>query len=102
MKSAVLSIAMAASLAAQDKPVTGANDQEKRISAAATVLSEIKGAEDNGIPNDILAKAKCVGIVPGLKRAGFIVGGQYGKGVLTCRVTDGAAGFQGWSAPANI
>ena len=52
---------------------------------------------DRGIPHDLLAKAHCVGIVPGLKRAGFIVGGEYGKGIVTCRTAGG-----GWSAPSMI
>ena len=49
---------------------------------------------DKGIPHEILEKAQCVGIIPGLKRAGFIVGAKYGKGVFVCRTSTGA-----WSAP---
>src|SRR5579862_4179830 len=71
-------------------------DHDKRIAESAAVISEIMQAGDKGIPQDLLDKATCVAIVPDLKRAGFIVGGQYGKGVLTCR----AAG--GWSAPSTI
>src|SRR5690348_12966137 len=57
----------------------------KRIDQAATVFQEINSAEDKGIPHDILERAQCVGIIPGMKRAGFIVGGNYGKGVVVCR-----------------
>jgi len=71
---------------------------DKRIHESALVLSEIMGAGDRAIPDDLLHKAQCVGIVPNLKRAGFIVGAKYGKGVLTCRTKDGA----GWSGPATI
>src|SRR5271155_5294994 len=69
---------------------------QKRVTASAEVLSEILHAKDRGIPEDLLAKALCVGIVPSLKRAGFIVGAKYGKGEVVCR-TD-----RGWSAPATI
>src|SRR5579872_649166 len=74
------------------------DEHTKRIREAGTVLSEIMDAGDHSIPTDLLQKAHCVGIVPNLKRAGFIVGAKYGKGVLTCRVARG----NGWSAPSTI
>jgi lipid-binding SYLF domain-containing protein len=83
-------------------PVFGADedhkgsDHDKRFRESASVFSEIMNAGDRGIPEDLLEKANCVAIVPGLKRAGFIIGGQYGKGVLTCRST------AGWTAPSTI
>lgn len=77
---------------------TRADDQDKRIRESATVLHEILGANDNSIPRDLLQRAHCVGIVPSLKRVGFIVGAKYGKGIMTCRVNNGA----GWSAPSTI
>lgn len=70
----------------------------KRIDHAATVFQEINQAEDKGIPHDILERAQCVGIIPGMKRAGFVVGGNYGKGVVVCRT----GGNMGWSAPAMV
>ena len=76
-----------------------ADDQAKavkHIDEAANVFTEINAAPDKGIPHDILEKAQCIGIVPSLKRAGFIVGGKYGKGVVVCREANG------WSAPSNI
>ena len=75
------------------QPETGA---QKRVTASAEVLSEILHARDRGIPEDLIAKAQCVGIVPSLKRAGFIVGAKYGKGVVVCRTAGG------WSAPSTI
>jgi lipid-binding SYLF domain-containing protein len=68
----------------------------KIINESATVFNEIMSAPDKGIPRDILNRAQCIGIVPGLKRAGFIVGAKYGKGVLTCRTSNG------WSAPLMV
>ena len=67
-----------------------------RLTESATVLSEIMNTPDKGIPEDMLEKAHCAVIVPGLKKGAFIVGGQYGKGFLTCR-KNGT-----WSAPAAI
>ena len=71
---------------------------QKRIKESAGVLSEIMAAPDKGIPEDLLEKAQCVGVVPNLKRAGFIVGAKYGKGVVVCRGPEAT----GWSAPSTI
>ncbi len=69
-----------------------------RIRSATEVLNSIvqSNAADKGVPEDILAKAQCVAVVPSLKKGGFIVGAQYGKGLATCRTA------KGWSAPAPI
>ena len=74
----------------------GREDTMKRIRQAGEVFSEIMSAPDRGIPQDILDKAQCIGIVPNLKKGGFIVGAKYGKGVLVCRTGEG------WSAPDTI
>src|SRR5258706_6262312 len=73
------------------------DEATKRIRESATVLSEIMNAGDKGIPDDLLDKAKCVGVIPNLKRAGFIVGAKYGKGIVTCRLPSGR-----WSAPSTV
>ncbi|HYZ85467.1 MAG TPA: lipid-binding SYLF domain-containing protein [Bryobacteraceae bacterium] len=67
-----------------------------RIQEAAKVMREIMQTSDKGIPKELLEDARCVVIVPGLKKAGFIVGGNYGKGVMTCRVG------RRWSAPSTV
>jgi len=67
-----------------------------RLREAGTVFSEIMAAPDKGIPHDLLEKAHCVVVVPGLKKAAFVVGAQYGKGFVTCRRGGG------WSAPAAV
>lgn len=74
----------------------GANNPNKIIHEANGVFNEIMTIKDKGIPQEILEKAQCVGIVPNLKRAGFIVGAKFGKGVLTCRTGNG------WSAPSIV
>lgn len=76
-----------------------AEDSNKRIHESANVLDEIMTAGDKAIPQDLLDKAQCVGVVPNLKRVGFIVGAKYGKGVLTCRNREAASG---WTAPSTI
>jgi lipid-binding SYLF domain-containing protein len=73
-------------------------DDQKRIEAAAVSLNEIMHANDKGIPQDLMEKAHCVGVIPGLKRAGFIVGAKYGKGVVTCRIHDSNR----WTAPSMV
>ena len=67
-----------------------------RIDAAHAVLHELMATPDKGIPLDIAAKAECVLVVPGFKKGAFLVGGQYGQGIATCRTADG------WSAPSFI
>jgi len=65
-----------------------------RAQAAATVLNEIQGAPDKGIPQEVLGSAECVAVVPTMLKGGFIVGGKYGRGLASCRTA------KGWSAPA--
>ncbi len=93
MKPSLLSLLCVVPLLAD----TAADEPDKRIRESATVLSEIMNAKDKGIPDDLLDRARCVGIVPGLKRAGFIVGAKYGKGIVSCRTSSGR-----WSAPSTI
>src|SRR2546429_1475581 len=69
---------------------------DHRLRTATTVLHEILSAPDKGIPEDLLEKAQCVIIVPGLKKGAFLVGGEYGRGFALCR-RDGQ-----WGGPAAI
>jgi len=73
-------------------------DAEKRLDDAADLLTEMMKASDKGVPQDLLNKARCVILVPGLKKAGFVLGAKYGRGFVMCRRSDGV----GWSAPAGI
>jgi lipid-binding SYLF domain-containing protein len=70
--------------------------EDKLMTSASEVFHEIMDTPDKGIPHDIMDKAQCVGIIPSLKRAGFIVGAKYGKGVLVCRDNGH------WSAPEIV
>ena len=77
-----------------------AKDSEpvKRLDEAAAVFAEVMSAPDKGIPEDMLANAHCVVIVPGLKTGAFILGGKFGKGYISCRSKSGT----GWSAPGTV
>ncbi len=68
-------------------------DEVKRLDESGAVLTELRNAPDNSIPADLWQKAACVIVIPGLKKGAFIVGGEYGSGVMSCR--RGAD----WSAP---
>jgi lipid-binding SYLF domain-containing protein len=73
-----------------------AEEPSDRVTAAAQVFKELAGTPE-GLPISVLNKASCVIILPSVKKGGFIVGAQYGKGVMTCR---SGADFTGsWSAP---
>jgi lipid-binding SYLF domain-containing protein len=78
--------------------LSAASDVDKRLDVAATTFKEVMGVPDKSIPQDLLAKADCIVIVPGLKKGAFIVGAKYGKGFISCRKEGGA----GWSAPGAI
>ncbi len=73
-----------------------AESTNKRLDSAATVLSEIMSTPDKGIPMNLMSRARCIVIVPGLKEGAFGIGAKYGKGFFSCRSGGG------WSAPASI
>jgi SH3 domain-containing YSC84-like protein 1 len=80
------------SMAVLNAAVTKA--QAGRLHQAAVALQEIHKAPDRDIPNDLWAKAECIAVFPSVKKAAFIFGGEYGKGVMACRHGSN------WSAPA--
>jgi lipid-binding SYLF domain-containing protein len=71
---------------------------DDRLDASADALADMMRASDNGIPQDLIAKARCVVVIPGMKKAGFIFGAEYGRGFAVCRRHGGS----GWSAPAAM
>jgi SH3 domain-containing YSC84-like protein 1 len=87
---AILSLGAASTTwAAQNR-----EDVQNRLDNATTVLHEIMGAPDKGVPEEVMEHAKCIAVVPNMIKAGLIFGGQNGRGVATCRTE------KGWSAPA--
>jgi lipid-binding SYLF domain-containing protein len=93
---AILAIAGSVSI------VASAADREikvdDRLDASADTMVDMMRASDRGIPHDLLDKARCVVVVPGMKKAGFILGAKYGRGFAVCRRPGGS----GWSAPAAM
>jgi lipid-binding SYLF domain-containing protein len=67
-------------------------DEVKRLSEASAILTELRNTPEKGIPEDLYQKAQCVIVIPNMKKAAFVVGGEYGSGVMSCRTRD-------WSAP---
>jgi lipid-binding SYLF domain-containing protein len=73
-------------------------DPAKRLDQATAVMTQIMATPDKAIPEDLLAKAQCIVIVPSLKTAAFVFGAKFGKGYLSCRKPSG----MNWSAPATV
>jgi lipid-binding SYLF domain-containing protein len=71
-------------------------DTVDRLQKSVDVLHAIMSTPDKGIPEEVLSNAKCILVVPDLIKGGFIFGGKHGRGVATCRTSDG------WSAPAFV
>src|SRR3954467_14887533 len=73
--------------------------EEERVKESGNVMKELVNSS-SGVPISVLNKAECVIVLPSVKKAGFIVGGSYGRGVMTCR---GGENHNGpWSAPTMM
>src|SRR5580658_3813141 len=92
----VLTLAL---LSAMPLCVYAASDRaalDDRLNNARLVVDEIMQTPDKGIPDGVMRNATCIAVVPSLKKGAFVVGAEYGQGVVTCKT--GA----GWSAPVFI
>src|SRR6266536_6095114 len=87
----VVLLGLTASVFAADDDDNKAAD---RVKSASTILEEIQGAPDTGIPDEVMGSAECVAVVPSMLKAGFVFGARYGRGVASCRTA------RGWSDPA--
>jgi SH3 domain-containing YSC84-like protein 1 len=96
MKSIIGSLLLILLVASAALPADRA-DGVKRLQRSTEVLQEIMKAPDKGIPEDLLDKAACIVVVPGLKKGGIGIGAKYGKGEIMCRTSD-----RKWSAPLFI
>lgn len=96
MKKTIASLCFCLVLQCSAASASTREDLQARVDAAKAVLDQIMGAKDATIPLNILEQATCVGVVPGLIKGAFVLGGQYGQGVVTCRTG------HGWSAPVFI
>ena len=91
-----LSTACALSLVAMAGLSAAVSEKLKsRVEESATVLAEIHKAPDKDIPRELWDRATCVIVIPSVKKAAFVFGGEYGKGLMSCRKGKGGA----WSAP---
>jgi lipid-binding SYLF domain-containing protein len=70
-----------------------------RFWESTKLLEQLVSAPDGGIPEDLIERAECVGVIPGVKRAAFGIGGRYGRGLVVCR-QDGGEGP--WGAPSML
>jgi lipid-binding SYLF domain-containing protein len=96
MTKTIASLCLCFLLASTASAASSREDLQARMDAAKVVLDQIMAAKDSTIPLNILQQATCVGVVPGLIKGAFLVGAQYGQGVVTCRTG------HGWSAPVFI
>jgi lipid-binding SYLF domain-containing protein len=90
MRLAAAALILALPLLAQEET------PDKRLARSAETLHQITSARDSGIPIKLLERARCIVVVPDMKKAAFLVGGQYGRGFAMCRVPGS------WSAPAPV
>jgi lipid-binding SYLF domain-containing protein len=87
----ILGASSVVALAADD-----AHKLDSRLESAKLTLDAIMTVPDKAVPNEIARHATCVGVVPGMMKGAFILGAEYGQGVVTCRTP------HGWSAPVFI
>jgi len=88
---ATLALIVTATAVASDR-----EDDVNRTNKAAQVFKEIMNAPDQGIPQNLLESAKCIAIIPGEVKFAFILGGNYGRGLASCRTE------HGWTAPMFV
>lgn len=72
------------------------SDSIQRLQMSSDVLRSIVETPDKGIPEEVLSSAKCIVVIPHLVKGGFVIGGEHGRGIASCRTSNG------WSAPAFV
>jgi len=96
MNKSIALFAAGALAAAVSVPAIAQDRSTDELNSATQVMQELTGPQSKaGIPDDVLKNAKCVAVIPKMLKAGFVVGGQHGAGVATCRLANGR-----WSPPA--
>jgi len=91
----ILTIAVALTITAA---ALVAETPQERLASSADVFAEVMHTPDKGIPQELLDDAACIVVLPGVKKAAFVLGGQYGRGFVQCRRESG----QGWAGPAAV
>ena len=99
MKTKLLLLLLISTLGLSAVAEAKATKEGDRLNESYTTMKEILAIPDD-IPQDLIKKASCVVVFPSVKKAAFIIGGSYGRGVITCRSGKDLNG--GWSAPAMM
>lgn len=81
-------------------PAFAQEKEEDRLKQSGEVLRDVLESPDKGIPHDLVKKAECAVVYPSVKKAAFVVGASYGRGVMTCRSGENFTGT--WSAPTMM
>src|SRR6202050_3575213 len=92
LKHSMWDLAIAGSMSTVAFAADRAVKVDDRLDASADTLTDMMRASDKGIPQDLLNKAKCVVVIPGMKKAGFIFGAEEGRGFAVCRHRGGGGG----------
>ena len=93
------SIAMTAGMLLLAATVWGSEKQDERLKQAQAVFQAIMDTPDRGIPQDLLARAACVGVIPSVKKLAIGIGGQHGSGYILCRKNGGKGP---WGPPSGF
>ena len=95
-KPALLYLLLTLAVSLSARASSNREDDIRRIQDSAQIFEEIMGTPDKAIPQDLLDSAECIAIIPAEKKLAFFVGGNYGKGLVTCRAP------KSWSAPVFL
>jgi lipid-binding SYLF domain-containing protein len=98
LKHGVCVLAIVGSMSAAAFAADRAIKVDDRLDTSAETLTDMMRASDHGIPQELINKARCVVVIPRMKKVRFIFGAQYGSGFAVCRRRGGS----GWSAPAAM
>jgi lipid-binding SYLF domain-containing protein len=88
---------MVALFAAAALPVRAGEEEQQRVGNALRVLTEVMQAPDKAIPRDLLQNAHAIAVIPDVIKAGFVIGGRHGEGLISVKTRDGT-----WSNPSFI
>lgn len=96
MKKSIAALTVAIVATAASAPAFAQDKIDNELNQSSMIIHELTGPQSSaGIPDAVLRDAKCIAVIPKMLKAGFVVGGQHGAGVATCRLSDGR-----WSPPA--
>ncbi|HEY2775194.1 MAG TPA: lipid-binding SYLF domain-containing protein [Candidatus Binatia bacterium] len=94
----VLGTVLSTALPAASSPAaTSRAELDDRVEHASQVFRELRDTPDRQIPDDLIARSRCVAVVPNVLKAAWIFGGRYGRGILSCRTRSGE-----WSPPVHV